>query len=524
MKPSGIGGQAVIEGVMMKNKDHYAVAVRKPDNEIVIKEDTFNSTSEKHKIWKLPILRGMLSFAESMAIGIKTLNFSASFFEEEEAAKESKVDKAFSKVFKDKAEGILAAITMIIAVILAVGIFIILPTYAAGLLGKSIASDSLVAFIEGIIRIVLFILYVFAISQLNDIKRVFMYHGAEHKTINCIENGHDLTVENVRGQSREHKRCGTSFLFLVMFVSIIFFMFIRTDITWLRYASRILLVPVIAGVSYEFIRFAGKNDSILVRILSKPGMWLQRMTTREPDDDMIEVAIKSVEAVFDWRVFLGKEAETVEDRAEAENNGKKDSREVQPEKRETRQSSNRKTAGNTQGSKTKNTKAGNTQSKTGLNGKTTKSENTAKSENTVKGGSTAKSENTVKGGSTSKGENTVKGGSTAKGENTGKSRNAAKGDNTAKNRNTAKNDNITKYESDDTVNNTSSKTGNNKNKRTAASSNQSSARNKSARETAAAASTRREPLRAMDLFEEDDEILKAVDDFVAITDEEAAEK
>lgn len=524
MKPSGIGGQAVIEGVMMKNKDHYAVAVRKPDNEIVIKEDTFNSTSEKHKIWKLPILRGMLSFAESMAIGIKTLNFSASFFEEEEAAKESKVDKAFSKVFKDKAEGILAAITMIIAVILAVGIFIILPTYAAGLLGKSIASDSLVAFIEGIIRIVLFILYVFAISQLNDIKRVFMYHGAEHKTINCIENGHDLTVENVRGQSREHKRCGTSFLFLVMFVSIIFFMFIRTDITWLRYASRILLVPVIAGVSYEFIRFAGKNDSILVRILSKPGMWLQRMTTKEPDDDMIEVAIKSVEAVFDWRVFLGKEAETAEAEAEAEKNGKKDSKEVQTEKRETRQSSNRKTAGNTQGNKTKNTKLGNTQSKTGLNGKTAKSENTAKGENTVKGGSTAKGENTVKGGSTEKGENTVKRGSTAKGENTGKSRNTAKSDNTAKSRNTAKSDSITKNESDDTVNNTSSKTGNNKNKRTAASSNQSSARNKSARETAAAASTRREPLRAMDLFEEDDEILKAVDDFVAITDEEAAEK
>ncbi len=513
MKPSGIGGQAVIEGVMMKNKEHYAVAVRKPDNEIVIKEDTFNSTSEKHKIWKLPILRGMLSFAESMAIGIKTLNFSASFFEEEEAAKESKVDKAFSKVFKDKAEGILAAITMIIAVILAVGIFIILPTYAAGLLGKSIASDSLVAFIEGIIRIVLFILYVFAISQLNDIKRVFMYHGAEHKTINCIENGHDLTVENVRGQSREHKRCGTSFLFLVMFVSIIFFMFIRTDITWLRYASRILLVPVIAGVSYEFIRFAGKNDSILVRILSKPGMWLQRMTTREPDDDMIEVAIKSVEAVFDWRVFLGKEAETGEIEAEAENNGKKDSREVQAEKRETRQSSNRKTAGNTQGNKTKNTKSGNTQSKTGLNGKTAKSGNTAKGENTVKSGSTAK------------GENTGKSRNAAKSDNIAKSRNTAKSDNIAKNRNTAKSDNITKSDnakSDGTVNNTSSKTGNNKNKRTAASSNQSSARNKSARE--AAASTRREPLKAMDLFEEDDEILRAVDDFVAITDEEASEK
>ncbi|SHO54090.1 Uncharacterized conserved protein YqhQ [Anaerocolumna xylanovorans DSM 12503] len=438
MKPSGIGGQAVIEGVMMKNKDHYAIAVRKPDNEIVVQKDSFNSISEKHKIWKLPILRGILAFAESMGIGIKTLNFSASFFEEEEAKKESKVDKAFSKVFKGKTESILMAVTMVIAIVLAMGIFVVLPAFAAGLLGKSIASDSLVAFIEGIIRIALFVLYVFAISQLKDIKRVFMYHGAEHKTINCIENGYDLTVENVRGQSRQHKRCGTSFLFLVMFVSIIFFMFIRTDITWLRYASRILLIPVIAGVSYEFIRFAGRNDTVAVRVLSKPGMWLQGMTTREPDDDMIEVAIRSVEAVFDWRVFLGKEAEGTGITIDADNNGKA----VAAEKKENRQNSNKKSAGNNQSSKARTTKAGNSQSKN------TKSEKTA--------------------------------------------------------------------------NNSSSKASNNKNRKPAAGS-QSNAYNKSAREMAAT-SARRETLKTMNLFEEDDEILKAVDDFVAITDEAAGKE
>lgn len=448
MKPSGIGGQAVIEGVMMKNKDHYAIAVRKPDNEIVVQKDTFNSISEKHKIWKLPILRGILAFAESMAIGIKTLNFSASFFEEEEAAKESKVDKAFSKVFKDKSEGVLAAITMIIAVILAVGIFILLPAYVAGLLGKSIASDSLVAFIEGIIRIILFVLYVFAISQLKDIKRVFMYHGAEHKTINCIENGYDLTVENVRGQSRQHKRCGTSFLFLVMFVSIIFFMFIRTDLTWLRYASRIILIPVIAGVSYEFIRFAGRNDSVVVRVLSKPGMWLQAMTTKEPDDDMIEVAIKSVEAVFDWRGFLGKKAENADSSIEYGRNGKKGGKAAgTAEKKEERHTGNKKGSGNNQNG------SGNNQND--------------------------------------------------------KTKAAQSGNNQNKNTKSEKN-----------VNNSSSKAGNNKNKRQSAGSNQNNAYGKSARELAAT-STRREPLKAMDLFEEDDEILKAVDDFVAITDEPA---
>lgn len=309
MKPSGIGGQAVIEGVMMKNKEEYAIAVRKPNNEIVVEKSTFISAAEKYKIFKLPIFRGMLSFVESMIIGSRTLTFSASFFEEEEEVKPSKMEKVFSKVFKEKAESIAMGITMLISVILAIGIFILLPGFLAGLLTEVIQSRVLLTVIEGCIRILLFVSYVVVISQIKDIKRMFMYHGAEHKTINCIEQGYDLTVENVKRQSREHKRCGTSFMFIVMFVSIIFFIFIRVEQQWLRYVIRILLIPVIAGVSYEFIRLAGRSESRIVNILSRPGMWLQALTTKEPDNDMIEVAIQSVEAVFDWKEFLNTNRE-----------------------------------------------------------------------------------------------------------------------------------------------------------------------------------------------------------------------
>lgn len=324
MKPSGIGGQAVIEGVMMKNKDQYAVAVRKPNNEIAVEKNTFVSAAEKCKIFKLPIFRGVLAFGESMIIGTRTLTFSASFFEEEEETKPSKIDNAFSKIFKDKAESIIMGITFIIAILLAVGIFIVLPAFAANLLGERIPSDALIAVVEGIIRIVIFVAYIMAISQMKDIKRMFMYHGAEHKTINCLEQGFELTVENVKWQSRQHKRCGTSFMFIVLFVSILFFIFIRVEQPWLRYIVRILLIPVIAGVSYEFIRFAGRNDSKVVNILSKPGMWLQGLTTREPDETMIEVAIESVEAVFDWREFLEPDKEkTNGSRSKNKQNGKK---------------------------------------------------------------------------------------------------------------------------------------------------------------------------------------------------------
>ncbi len=316
MKPSGIGGQAVIEGVMMKNQDVYAVAVRKPNKEIEIKNEEYHSIQKKYPFLKLPILRGIVSFVESMVIGMKTLTYSASFYEEEEAP--SKVEEKMGKIFKEKAEAVVMGITVCVSILLAVAIFMILPFFIAEFLKKIIDNANILAIIEGIIRITIFIAYVVAISFMEDIKRVFMYHGAEHKTINCVENGLELTVKNVRKQSKHHKRCGTSFLFVVMFFSIIFFIFIKFDNIWLRMVGRILLVPIIAGVSYEFIRLAGRSESKIMDILSKPGMWLQKLTTKEPDDSMIEVAIASVEAVFDWKKYQEEEKEAEEAYRKAE--------------------------------------------------------------------------------------------------------------------------------------------------------------------------------------------------------------
>ena len=300
MKSSAIGGQAVIEGVMMKNRDEYAVAVRKPDKSIEVKNETYISIQKKYPFMKLPIIRGMVSFVESMVIGMKTLTYSASFYEEEEV-KQTKMEEKLSKVFKEKAESVVMGATVLFSIVLAVAIFMILPFFIAEFFKKIINNTTIIALVEGLIRITIFIAYVVLISFVKDLKRVFMYHGAEHKTINSVE--HALTVENVKKQSKSHKRCGTSFLFIVMFISVVFFLFIRMDNVWIRMLFRILLVPVIAGVSYEFIRLAGNSDSSIINILSKPGLWLQALTTREPDDSMIEVAIASVEAVFDWKKF-----------------------------------------------------------------------------------------------------------------------------------------------------------------------------------------------------------------------------
>lgn len=304
LKSSGIGGQAVIEGVMMKNRDKYAVAVRTPEGKVVVDKQSYQSFGERHPWAKLPLIRGVVTFAESMSIGMKTLTYSASFYEEEEEQQESKIEKAFSNVFKEKAESVVMALTVIVAIVIAIGLFMFLPWFVAEKAGEVIENVMLQAVVEGALRMFIFILYVFAISLTEDIRRVYMYHGAEHKTINCVENGLELNVENVRGQSREHKRCGTSFMLYVIIISILFFMFIRVDNPALRIVLRVVLIPVVAGVSYEFIRFAGNHDNIVVNILSKPGLWMQGLTTREPEDDMIEVAIASVEAVFDWKGYL----------------------------------------------------------------------------------------------------------------------------------------------------------------------------------------------------------------------------
>ena len=300
---SGIGGQAVIEGVMMRNNDKYAVAVRKPDGEIEVKVSDYKTLVKNKKILEFPIIRGVLNFIDSMAVGLKTLMYSASFYEEEEV-KPTKTDKAMEKVFKDKAMDVVMFCTMAFSIVFAIALFMVLPYFISSLLRPYIESNTLMAVIEGVIRIGIFVGYVLLITFMKDIQRLFQYHGAEHKCINCVERGLTLTVENVRKCSKQHKRCGTSFLLIVMVISIIFFMFIQTDSTLLRVGLRILLLPVVAGVSYEVIRLAGRCDNIFIKIVSAPGMLLQRLTTREPDDEMIEVAIKSVEAVFDWKQYL----------------------------------------------------------------------------------------------------------------------------------------------------------------------------------------------------------------------------
>ncbi|MCM1252724.1 MAG: DUF1385 domain-containing protein [Clostridium sp.] len=288
---------------MMKNKEQYAVAVRKPNGEIEVDVDTYHGVLHDSKLLKIPFIRGIFNFIDSLVLGMKSLNFSAGFYEEEEA-KETAADKAFDRIFKDKAEKAFTGIVTILSVVLAIAIFMVLPYYLTSLFQDYVRNASLMAIIEGVIRILIFVIYVFSISLMKDIRRVYMYHGAEHKCINCIEKGRPLTVRNVMRSSKQHKRCGTSFLLFVMLVSVVLFFFIRVDNPVYKVLLRIALIPVIAGISYEIIRLAGKSDNIFVRIISAPGMWLQRLTTKEPDEDMVEVAIAAVEAVFDWKAYL----------------------------------------------------------------------------------------------------------------------------------------------------------------------------------------------------------------------------
>lgn len=294
----------MIEGIMMQNGNDYAIAVRKPDGDIEVKKDTYVSMTRRHKFLGLPFVRGIFSFIDSMTVGMRALTWSCSFFEDDEEAEPGKFEAWLDRVFGEKLESALMTLVMIVSFAMAIGIFMVLPLFIANICKGFIRSDSIMAILEGVIRIVIFITYIKLVSRMEDIKRTFMYHGSEHKCINCIEHGLELTVANVRNSSKEHKRCGTSFIMIVMIISILFFMVIRVDTVWLRVVSRIVLIPVIAGVSYEFLRFAGRHDSKLVNVLSRPGMWMQGLTTTEPDDSMIEVAIAAVETVFDWREYL----------------------------------------------------------------------------------------------------------------------------------------------------------------------------------------------------------------------------
>ena len=296
---SGIGGQAVLEGVMMKNKEKYAVAVRKPDGRIGVELENYLGVLHGSKLKEIPFIRGIFNFIDSLVLGMRCLNFSASFYDEDDGKKDDG-----KKSGENGGGKLLTGIITVFSVALAVGIFVILPYFLASLTDGYLRNASLVAIIEGVIRIVVFLIYVFSISLMKDIRRLYRYHGAEHKCINCIERGRPLTVKNAMRSSRLHKRCGTSFIFFVMFVSIILFFFIRVDNVYQKVVFRVLLMPVIAGISYEIIRLAGRSNNIFVRIISAPGMLVQRMTTKEPDEGMVEVAIAAVEAVFDWKQYL----------------------------------------------------------------------------------------------------------------------------------------------------------------------------------------------------------------------------
>lgn len=306
MKYSGIGGQAVMEGVMMRNGDKYAVAVRKPDNDIAVE---VKNTRDINNIWhKIPIIRGMVSFVDSLVIGLSTLMYSASFFEDEDEVPKSELTEEELKKREKKEKAEMGG-TLFVSFVLALAIFFALPYFISLGLNRFGLSSVAITFVEGIIRIAIFIGYVMVISKMEDIKRTFMYHGAEHKCINCVETGLPLTVDNVRISTRFHKRCGTSFIFIVFIISVFVFMFITFDNVWLKLVCRLILIPVIAGISYEFIRLAGRYDNKVVNLFSKPGLWLQKLTVMEPDDDMIEVGIASVEAVFDWKDFQEKNKE-----------------------------------------------------------------------------------------------------------------------------------------------------------------------------------------------------------------------
>lgn len=299
MKYAKVGGQAVMEGVMMRHKDHYAVSVRKENGEIETTVGKRISFSEKYHVSEIPIIRGMFSFVDSLVLGMKSLMWSASFFEEEEEKEKAEKDGSSDQMFM--------TLTVILSIALSIGLFMVLPFFVSSIFRKVIDSSLMLGIIEGVVRVLIFITYIVLISRMKDIQRLFMYHGAEHKTINCIEHGEELTPENAAKYSRFHKRCGTSFLFIVMFVSILFFLLFfqifPIDNMVLKVVCRVLMVPVIAGVSFEIIQWAGRHDTGLVCLVSKPGFWMQKFTTKEPDQDMLEVAIASIEAIYDWREF-----------------------------------------------------------------------------------------------------------------------------------------------------------------------------------------------------------------------------
>ena len=304
-----------MEGIMMRHKDKYATAVRRPDKEIEVKVEDYKCIFGKSQFWKKPIIRGVVSFVDSLVVGTKCLMYSAEIAGDEEDEEEeqkkahlTEEERAAQKEKEDKQFKWLLYITVAISIVVSVAAFMLLPYALASLLQKAGASEFLITIAEAFVKLFLFMGYMILISRMKDIQRTFMYHGAEHKCINCVEHGMPLTVENVMASSRQHKRCGTSFLFLVMIVSIfLHFIFVLVPVFWVRLLGRLLMVPVVAGISFEIIQWAGRTDSKVASVLSKPGLAMQKLTTKEPTPDMVEVAIKAVEAVFDWKTYLREE-------------------------------------------------------------------------------------------------------------------------------------------------------------------------------------------------------------------------
>ncbi|MBQ6630870.1 MAG: DUF1385 domain-containing protein [Romboutsia sp.] len=296
MSNVSVGGQAVIEGVMMQSKDKRAVAVRKSNGKIVLKKNNIKSWINEKKLDKIPFLRGGFILIETMIEGIKSLNFSSEFFTED--MEEDAFDKFIKGIFKDKANDAMIWISLLLSLLISVGIFMVIPTTVGGIFSKIIDNKLILNLIEGIIRISILFAYLVIISKNSDIRRVFEYHGAEHKSIHCYESGLELTVENARKFTTLHPRCGTNFLFIVMATSIILFSFFGWPNPLIRIAMRILFIPIVSGISYEIIKFLGKYDNKLTKIVAYPGMMLQKITTKEPDDEQLEVALTALKAVI----------------------------------------------------------------------------------------------------------------------------------------------------------------------------------------------------------------------------------
>lgn len=300
MSKQAVGGQALIEGVMMQSKEKRAIAVRKADGEIVIKKNKIKSWINDKNIDKIPFVRGSFILIENMIEGINSLNYSSEFFmdeEDEEDEEEDKFDILIKKIFKHKANDVVLGIAMVFAILISIGMFVLTPTFIGGLFSKIISNKVILNLIEGIIRILILFTYIVIISKNKDIERTFQYHGAEHKAVYCYENNLELTIENARKFTTLHPRCGTNFLFIVMSTSIILFSFFGWPNPLARVIMRIVCIPVVAGISYEIIRFLGKYNNKLTKIVAYPGMMLQKFTTKEPDDSQLEVALAALKAV-----------------------------------------------------------------------------------------------------------------------------------------------------------------------------------------------------------------------------------